>query len=1051
MLRNIVLVGILSLAVADQTPAAAREVFGSSRHANRRVRVEPRYSPIAPEVLKDGIVRSVASDTTYLGTWSFDSASGCSMQEWMPVDVTAQTGCYFHVDDFASLGGGSYGALTPLEGQQSLWCGARPDAGDSTLCGYAELPGYGNSWDQSWVFKCIDVAKNRSIYVDYLASWDTEEDYDVATLEYASSAVSCADVDTLESLLQSDWTEVANFSGTGGPALQNSVIAAQVHEQYVKIRFHFRSDGAWSDQDGFLDSDGAFLVDSLRVSNSIGTVFDVEDFEDESVGDTQTLDGDWGCWGQPGFGDFAGLFPGVGVVQEGFPAQRNASCLWGFFSGSTETYACGGFPGQLAVPKENAFAQYVDNEIWSPKMPFVGSGSGVGLSFDVYRDLPADNGVYYSWAVRSWVDGCPGEWQNRDLVYGGDDKEWLHSVQDIGALIEPGATHIQVLLGVIDLVGQGYGSGLCHSHAPLFDNVSVYRYDTVGPAWSVRDIDLFQDTFPSGGAGSGAGRADAAIDVNPYSNPVILPGDSVAVRCSDPEHGLGTDPSFGGAAVYCSVALRPQGQPGKSLTTIEGIDPANGGHRWPFVGATVGVNGLSWFNYRMDQCFLQPGRDQPVADKYCFDLNDNVFTSGDTINFYFYAENAIGQRTYWSEFTGTVTNRALVEANPMEFQILPGGGYARGGDILYVDDCDEEGHQQYFDQAFDMMGISDLVDRYDVRGASSGVSNSPGGRVGNVVNQIIPFYRKILWNTGDLGAATIGDGATNEKADDFWVLYDFLEWHTDPDGGAVYVSGDDVAEEWATLGGLAPAFNATFIPHTLVSGDHRQAFQFMGSYWGSLLVEGMPGGIFDHPSGVDSLYASGFYPSSSDFDVITPTGSSVLEMQYNAFDQTGGAVISNTSVSPQASPAGNPTKVVLSGFGFGAVHDIEPTGTGVPERVHHLRDILLFLDNTPPEPVGAGPQRLRNSLAQNYPNPFNPSTTIEYSIAEPGPVTLKVYNVAGQLVRTLVDERRAGARASYTATWDGRGDNGVPVASGVYFYRIVAKNFSQTRKMVLLK
>jgi len=66
-------------------------------------------------------------------------------------------------------------------------------------------------------------------------------------------------------------------------------------------------------------------------------------------------------------------------------------------------------------------------------------------------------------------------------------------------------------------------------------------------------------------------------------------------------------------------------------------------------------------------------------------------------------------------------------------------------------------------------------------------------------------------------------------------------------------------------------------------------------------------------------------------------------------------------------------------------------------------------------------------------------------------VTLKVYNVAGQLVRTLVDDARVGAGVSRTATWDGRDDHGVPVASGVYFYRIVAKSFSQTRKMVLLK
>ena len=91
-----------------------------------------------------------------------------------------------------------------------------------------------------------------------------------------------------------------------------------------------------------------------------------------------------------------------------------------------------------------------------------------------------------------------------------------------------------------------------------------------------------------------------------------------------------------------------------------------------------------------------------------------------------------------------------------------------------------------------------------------------------------------------------------------------------------------------------------------------------------------------------------------------------------------------------------------------------------------------------------------NSLSQNYPNPFNPQTSITFTVKERSPVTVKVYNVAGQLVRTLVNDERAPGTA-HTITWDGRNDAGMQVASGVYFYRLVAKNFTQTKKMVLLK
>jgi hypothetical protein len=97
-----------------------------------------------------------------------------------------------------------------------------------------------------------------------------------------------------------------------------------------------------------------------------------------------------------------------------------------------------------------------------------------------------------------------------------------------------------------------------------------------------------------------------------------------------------------------------------------------------------------------------------------------------------------------------------------------------------------------------------------------------------------------------------------------------------------------------------------------------------------------------------------------------------------------------------------------------------------------------------------GPNLHLNSLSQNRPNPFNPTTTIEYSIAKPGHVSLRVYNVAGQLVKTLVDQGQAPATVK-PVVWDGRNDAGRPVSSGVYFYRLVSPGYAQTRKMVVLK
>jgi len=102
----------------------------------------------------------------------------------------------------------------------------------------------------------------------------------------------------------------------------------------------------------------------------------------------------------------------------------------------------------------------------------------------------------------------------------------------------------------------------------------------------------------------------------------------------------------------------------------------------------------------------------------------------------------------------------------------------------------------------------------------------------------------------------------------------------------------------------------------------------------------------------------------------------------------------------------------------------------------------------------AGEEQLmpRFSLSHNYPNPFNPVTRIQYTVNSrqtPLRTTLKIYNIRGQLVRTLVNEpRRAG---TYLVSWDGKDESGNQVASGVYLYRLRADDFSQTKKMVLLK
>ena len=124
------------------------------------------------------------------------------------------------------------------------------------------------------------------------------------------------------------------------------------------------------------------------------------------------------------------------------------------------------------------------------------------------------------------------------------------------------------------------------------------------------------------------------------------------------------------------------------------------------------------------------------------------------------------------------------------------------------------------------------------------------------------------------------------------------------------------------------------------------------------------------------------------------------------------------------------------------------------EHTHHRLE--------PPHPAFVGREELpANSeadnqsvptvfqLEQNYPNPFNPTTNIRYQLPEAADVKIRVYNVLGALIRTLVD---GNVPAGYhSIEWDAADDHGIRLASGLYFYRIETPQYVKSRHMILLK
>jgi len=358
-----------------------------------------------------GLNASAAANTVVLLSSKFDSGASCVANSWTTVDITQQTGDWWHVDNFTTApwaGTKSTGGLTfnPVQGLRSMWMAALPPTGplNTILCGYAALPGYGNGWNQAFCSKaCLAISGGpdaTKLDVAFKLKFDSEPSYDGTGLEYTTD---CAG--------NVGWTEIdggttpaAPAGGWSGPDSISVANSYTVSGSTVRVRLHFTADTSWSNQDGFYPGFGV-AVDSLKAENLA-----VEGFESTALGSNQSTD--WQSCNTPGYGNYLALFKKATGANYEDQCLDNLGCYWAAISGSTEFYTCGNpsQPSQKVVPHVNVRGEYLSNEIWSPVISLSGSsGSDFRLRGTVYRDLPLDNLIFYVWHVRT-IDtgGCPG-------------------------------------------------------------------------------------------------------------------------------------------------------------------------------------------------------------------------------------------------------------------------------------------------------------------------------------------------------------------------------------------------------------------------------------------------------------------------------------------------------------------------------------------------------------------------------------------------------------------------------------------------------------------
>jgi hypothetical protein len=366
------------------------------------------------------------------------------------------------------------------------------------------------------------------------------------------------------------------------------------------------------------------------------------------------------------------------------------------------------------------------------------------------------------------------------------------------------------------------------------------------------------------------------------------------------------------------------------------------------------------------------------------------------------------------------------------------------------------------------------------------VGSEPAYDITAGLSSVDPY---VVVGGGSAGAAVIEPGGTGELGPGFTVTLS-------PDTPPLHLVNYEVAV------GTAIGYEGTVPLTAAVAGGLDEDFEVTGQDWGNYVVtdgslnQWHVSDYRSHSGSYSWKYGGpggGYYMPYADAAVETPElclGSGCEMIMWHRLDalEDGTGAAEDCAIVEISSDGGATWSLLVPDGGYSHLKNDDPTnplpegtpcwsgsfdwrqdtfdlsayvGTGYLVRFRFAADSYagqegwyvddLAISCSPAGidegEVGATPSEF--ALFQNAPNPFNPVTTIGYALPERAHVTISVYNVAGALVRTLVDgEQDAGSRS---VVWDGRNEAGGKVGSGVYFCRMSAGSFTDRRLMVLLK
>jgi len=357
-------------------------------------------------------------------------------------------------------------------------------------------------------------------------------------------------------------------------------------------------------------------------------------------------------------------------------------------------------------------------------------------------------------------------------------------------------------------------------------------------------------------------------------------------------------------------------------------------------------------------------------------------------------------------FSFSVSSDAVTHYSNFKLNITADGGYTKidnikififaSATILLVDDDEGDLYEQYYTKPLQDIQIFPAIWDISVQGCPPHAE--------------LQKYNRVIWFTGD-------DRTTTLTAVEQSTIAGYLDG-----GGKLLITGQDIGYDLVGDGSSNDSsFYANYLHAEFVS-DSSNSTMTIG-------VSGDPitSGMFVYFTG-----SSGGADNQTAPEAIAPISPAEAILKY--MPGFAGAALRCENESTGA-------RLVYLAFGFEGID-----GPQTNSASNLIEKILVWLEGTTSveEEVKESSVPKSYSLTQNYPNPFNPTTTIEYSIPQDEFMSLKVYNILGKEVKTLVNKKQAAG--NYEVLLDGS-----QLASGIYLFKLQVGSFVDVKKLIVLK